>query len=78
MDGARAEDGVRGAAREPCLEPLEGDEDVPRLRDRVDPEVRPGAVRRAAEDLDVEPDEALVRDHHLEVRGLGDDRRVGA
>ena len=45
--------------------------------DRVDAQVGARAVRGDTVGLDVEPDEPLVGDAHLELGRLGDDRRVG-
>ena len=52
------------------------DEDASHLRDRVDAEVRTRAVRRAAVHLDLEMDEAAMRDRELQLGRLGHDRRV--
>ena len=49
----------------------------PHRGDRVDAEVRSGAVRRDARRLDLERDEALVRDRDDLLGRLGHDRRVG-
>ena len=60
------------------VERVEPDEDVAHLRDRVDAEVGPRAVRGAPVRLDLEGDEALVGDADAHPGRLGDDRRVGA
>ena len=61
---------------EPSVELLYPDEDAAHLRDRVDPEVRARAVRRAADRLDLDVDEPTVRDGDLQLRRLGHDRGV--
>ena len=57
-----------------CLE--RGDHRA-RPEDRVDAQVRPGAVGRLADDVDVHPHKAPVRDPNRELGGLGDDGGVG-
>ena len=69
---------MRARRRARASSSAERGEDRPGLDDRVDAEVRPRAVRGAAGHLDLEPDEALVRDDELELGRLGDDRGVGA
>ena len=60
-----------------AVEPLDADEHAAHARDRVDAEVGPRPVRRAPARLDLERDEALVRDADLLLGRLGDDRAVG-
>jgi hypothetical protein len=67
----------RPLAKRP-VERVELDEDVAHLRDRVDPQVWPRSVRRAAVGLDLEGDESLVGDPDLHLRRFGDDRCIGA
>ena len=65
------------ARRERRVELPDCRQDGAGLDDRVDAEVRPRAVRRAAADLDLRPHEPLVGDDDLQLGGLGHDRRVG-
>jgi len=58
------------------VERLEADEHVPHPRDRVDAELRPGAVGCVPGGLELEGDEAAVCDRDLQLGRLGDDRRV--
>ena len=58
------------------VELLDPDEDGAHVRDRIDAEVGTRAVRGAALCLDLEADEALVRDRETQLGRLGDDRRV--
>ena len=60
------------------VELLDRDQDAAHLRDRVDPEIRPRAVRGPSGRLDVEGEPAAVGDAETLVGRLGDDRRVGA
>ena len=58
------------------VELLDADEDAAHLRDRVDAKLRPRAVRGPPVGLDLEMDEAAVRDRDLQLGRLGHDRRV--
>ncbi len=68
---------MRARAGELCGEAREPDQHLAHRRDRVDAQVGARAVRRDAGRLDVEPDEPLVRDAHVEPGRLGHDRGVG-
>ena len=78
VDAAAADVRVRRIRAQPPVELLDADEDAAHLRDRVDAEVRARAVRRAAVRLDLEMDEAAVRDGDLQLGRLGHDRGVRA
>ena len=69
---------MRRIRAQPPVELLDTDEDAAHLRDRVDPEVRPRAVGGTPVDLDLEVDEATVRDGELQLGRLGHDRGVRA
>ena len=66
------------AVTERPIEPLELPEDRAHLHDRVNAQVGPRTVSRASGDLDLAPDEALVRHHQLQLGRLGHDRGVRA
>src|SRR5262249_41058900 len=67
VERSRPDELVTPASLQPLVELLQRDEDGAHLRDRVDAEVRPRAVRRHALRLDLEADEALVRDGELQL-----------
>jgi hypothetical protein len=67
---------MRRSRAQPPVELLDTDEDAAHLRDGVDPEVRPRAVSCTPVDLDLEVDEATVRDGELQLGRLGHDRGV--
>ena len=66
-----------GAVRQRAVELLQLPEHGAHLEDRVDPQVRPRAVRRTPGDLDLAPHEALVCHRELQLGRLGDDGCVG-
>src|SRR5579883_1899768 len=57
---------------------LQRREELPRLGDGVDAQIRPRAMRGAAADDDLAPGEALMGDRQFEMARLGNDRGVGA
>ena len=69
---------VRRVGAQAAVELLDPDEHVAHVGDGVDAEVGPGAVRRPALRLDLEADEALVRERQAHLGGLRDDGCVGA
>ena len=70
VDASASEIRVPRIGAQIAVELLDADEDASHLRDRVDAEVRTRAVRRAPRHLDLEMDEAAMRD--------GDLRSVGS
>ena len=71
----RADQRVRVACLQSPIERFELIQDAPHAHDGVATITGPAAVRRAAFGLDLDPLEALVRDGHVQIRGLGDDGR---
>src|SRR5579863_9097997 len=78
MDRARAEARMARTGSEPPVPFLQRDEELSRLGDGVDPELRPRAMGGAAADDDFAPSKTFMRDGRLQVTRLADDRRVGA
>ena len=68
---------MRRCGAQTCVEFLDPDEHAAHSRDRVDAEIGTRAVRRDAARLQLERDEALVRDAHLLLRRLAHDRGIG-
>ena len=69
---------MAGVAGESRRLGLEGDQEVSRACDRVDPGLGLGTVGRTSPHMRVDPEEALVGGHDRQAGGLADDRGIGA
>ena len=78
VDGAAPEQRVPGARAQRLVDRVDPDEDAAHLRNRVHAEIGARSVGGPPSRLELEGDEALVRDRDVHGGRLGHDRGVGA